>query len=631
MEDYRLLNKINSPKDLKKLDIDQLPEVCDELRHFIINNLSQHPGHLGANLGVIELTVALHYVLNTPYDRLVWDVGHQAYAHKILTGRRDVFNTNRQLGGISGFPTPKESEYDTFGVGHASTSISAALGMSIAAQMKHEVNRQVVAVIGDGAMSGGLAFEGLNNVSINPNNLLIILNDNNMAIDPIHGGFNHFLTTVQTSTVYNKARYNAYKVLKAMHLINESQRVRLIRFTNSLKSLRNKNTKNNIFEGLNIRYFGPVDGHDVKALVPMIKELINHTGPKVLHIITTKGKGYKPAEKEVTTWHAPGAFDAKTGIRQVSKQTNKPPLFQETFGNTLLELAKMNDKIVGITPAMPSGCSMTIMQKEMPKRVFDVGIAEGHSVTFSAGMAKDGLIPFCNVYSTFLQRAYDNVIHDVAIQNLHVVLCIDRAGIVGNDGATHQGQFDMAYLRCIPNITIASPLNEHELRNLMYTAQLPDQGPFAIRYPRGEGVLLDWHNEMQALKIGKGQCLKEGKDKAVISVGPIGNKALKAIELVEKETGESIALYDLRFIKPLDEEMLHAIGKKFKHIYTVEDGSLKGGMGSAILEFMNDNGYTPKVTRIGLPDYFVEHGKPAELYHLLGLDTEGIAQSLKQK
>ncbi len=526
-----LLSQINTPEDLKRLSVEQLPQLCEELRHFLVNQLSVNPGHLGSNLGVIELTVALHYVLNTPYDRLIWDVGHQAYAHKILTGRRDRFHTNRQFGGICGFPTPNESEYDSFGVGHSSTSISAALGMSIAAQLHGEEHRQVVAVIGDGALTGGLAFEGLNNACINPNNLLIILNDNNMAIDPIRGGLSEFLTNIHFSPAYNKARNNAYKLMKRWHLMSESGRKRVIRFTNSLKSLRIKGQNNNLFEGLNIRYFGPVDGHDVIALVSTLKEIISYKGPKVLHTITQKGKGYKPAEEDAPLWHAPGVFDAETGERPAGKTEKHPPLFQEVFGQTLLELARQNDAIVGITPAMPSGCSMTIMQHEMPARTFDVGIAEGHAVTFSAGMAKDGLMPFCNIYSSFMQRAIDNVIHDVALQNLNVVFCLDRAGIVGNDGATHHGQFDLAYFRYIPNMTIASPYDEHELRNMMYTAQLPKKGPFVIRYPRGRGYNTDWRNELQAIEVGKGRCLREGNEVAILTLGPIGHAVQEAIEI----------------------------------------------------------------------------------------------------
>ena len=622
----KLLNTIQTPDDLKRLAPEQLPQLCEELRAFIIDELSQNPGHLGASLGVIELTVAMHYVFDTPYDRIVWDVGHQAYAHKILTGRRDQFHTNRQFKGLSGFPTPKESEYDAFGVGHSSTSISAALGMSIAAQLHHE-NRQVVAVIGDGALTGGLAFEGLNNASINPNNLLIILNDNDMAIDPIKGGFSQFLGKIHTSPAYNRWRYKAYKVLKKLHLIDEGSKNKLIRFSNSLKSLRS-NTGNNIFEGLNIRYFGPIDGHDIESLVSTLQELKKFKGPKVLHIITKKGKGYKPAEDAVTVWHAPGEFDPKTGERIIKNEGEQPPLFQDVFGHTLVELAHANENIVGITPAMPSGCSMNYMMEDFPKRTFDVGIAEGHAVTFSAGLAKDGLLPFCNIYSSFMQRAYDNVIHDVALQKLNVVMCLDRAGIVGSDGATHQGQFDLAYFRCIPNLTIASPLNEHELRHLMYTAQLPNQGPFVIRYPRGKGVLIDWKNKMEQVEIGTGVQLKDGKQAVVLSLGPIGNTAAQAIATLEATYGITIAHYDMRFLKPLDHTILNTVGKQFSHIFTVEDGVIAGGLGSAVIEYMCDNGLLPKVTRLGIPDQFIEHGTPAELYHMLGLDAEGIAAAI---
>lgn len=623
----QLLQSINNPDDLKKLDINQLPELCQELRTFIIDELSQNPGHLGASLGVVELSVALHYVFNTPYDRIIWDVGHQAYAHKILTGRRDRFHTNRQLGGISGFPSPKESEYDFFGVGHSSTSISAGLGMSIAAHLNNE-DRQVVAVIGDGAMTGGLAFEGINNASINPNNLLIILNDNHMAIDPIEGGLSNFLGRIHISPTYNRLRFRLYKLLRRMHIITDSSRGKIIRFTNSLKSLR-ANTGNNIFEGLSIRYFGPVDGHNIELLIDTLHQVKQFNGAKVVHIITKKGKGYKPAEKLATVWHAPGEFDPKTGERIFRYDGQKPPLFQDVFGHTLLELAQSNEKIMGITPAMPSGCSMCIMMKEMPERVFDVGIAEGHAVTFSAGLAKEGLLPFCNIYSSFMQRAYDNVIHDVALQNLNVVLCVDRAGVVGSDGATHQGLFDLAYFRCIPNLTIASPLNEIDLRNLMYTAQLPDKGAFVIRYPRGRGVLLDWKKPFEELPIGKGQLLSDGTDAALLSIGPIGNIAQKALATLATK-GISVAHYDMRFLKPIDEEILYHVGKNFAKIITLEDGVISGGFGSAVLEFMADKGYKPSVMRLGIDDQFVEHGTQAELYHLLGLDEEGIASSIEK-
>lgn len=625
---YDLLNKIDSPEDLRKLSVEALPEVCDQLRNKIIDELSCNPGHFASSLGVVELTVALHYVYQTPYDRIVWDVGHQAYGHKILTGRRDRFYTNRKLNGICPFPSPAESEYDTFTCGHASNSISAALGMAVAAARKGEENRHVVAVIGDGSMSGGLAFEGLNNASSTPNNLLIILNDNNMAIDRSVGGMKQYLLNLHTSEGYNRLRNALSRKLYRLGILNDERRKSLIRFNNSLKSMLMQ--QQNIFEGLNIRYFGPVDGHDVTALTRVLKEIKDMKGPKLLHIHTRKGKGFKPAEEAATVWHAPGIFDKETGERIVSDTTGMPPLFQEVFGNTLLELARKNDKIVGVTPAMPSGCSMNIMMKEMPDRVFDVGIAEGHAVTFSGGMAKEGLLPFCNVYSSFMQRAYDNIIHDVAIQKLNVVLCLDRAGLVGEDGPTHHGAFDMAYLRPIPNLVIASPYNEHELRRLMYTAQLPDKGPFVIRYPRGRGVLTDWECPLEAIEIGTGRKLKEGTDLAVITIGPIGNKAAAAIVRAEKELGCSIAHYDLRFLKPLDENLLHEVGQKFTRILTVEDGVRNGGMGSAILEFMSDHGYSPRVTRLGLPDRFVQHGPVNDLYAICGIDEESILNTITQ-
>ena len=623
---HMLLKSLDTPEDLRRLGADKLPEVCKELRQKIIDELSRNPGHFGSSLGVVELTVALHYVFDTPYDRIVWDVGHQAYGHKILTGRRDTFCTNRKLHGLCPFPSPHESEYDTFTCGHASNSISAALGMAVAAKKNGENNRHVVAVIGDGSMSGGLAFEGLNNASSTPNNLLIILNDNNMAIDRSVGGMKQYLLNLQMSEGYNKIRYKISKMFHKWGILNEERRKSLIRFNNSLKSMLVQ--QQNVFEGMNIRYFGPIDGHDVNNLARVLKEIKDMQGPKLLHIHTTKGKGFGPAEKAATIWHAPGIFDKETGERIVVDTDGLPPLFQDVFGNTLLELAQQNDKIVGVTPAMPSGCSMNILMKAMPDRGFDVGIAEGHAVTFSGGMAKDGLIPFCNIYSSFMQRAYDNVIHDVAIQKLNVVLCLDRAGIVGEDGPTHHGAFDLAYMRPIPNLTVASPYDEHELRNLMYTAQLPDKGPFVIRYPRGRGVLVDWKSPFEEIEIGKGRKLKNGKDIAVITLGPIGNVAQKTIARAEAESKMSIAHYDLRFLKPLDEEMLHEIGKNFHRIVTIEDGVLKGGMGSAILEFMADNGYTPTVRRIGLPDKFVEHGPVKDLHRLCGMDEEGIYKVL---
>ena len=625
---YELLKKIDSPDDLRKLSVDALPEVCGELREMIIDELSRNPGHLGSNLGAIELTVAIHYIFNTPYDRIVWDVGHQAYSHKILTGRRDRFHTNRKLDGLCPFPSPAESEYDTFTCGHASNSISVALGMAVAAAMKGEDNRHVVAVIGDGAMSGGLAFEGLNNVSSIPNNLLIILNDNNMAIDRSVGGMKQYLLDLHTSEGYNKLRNALSRKLFKWGVLTEERRKSIIRFNNSLKSMLMQ--QQNIFEGLNIRYFGPVDGHDVGSLVRVLKEIKDMKGPKLLHVHTRKGKGYRPAEENATVWHAPGRFDKDTGERIVGDSGGQPPLFQDVFGNTLLELARKNERIVGVTPAMPTGCSMNILMKEMPDRAFDVGIAEGHAVTFSGGMAKEGMVPFCNIYSSFMQRAYDNIIHDVAIQRLNVVFCLDRAGLVGEDGPTHHGVFDLAYLRPIPNMTVASPYDEHELRRLMYTAQLPDKGPFAIRYPRGKGVLVDWKCPLEAVEVGKGRKLKDGTDVAVITLGPVGNVAARAIPRVEADKGCSVAHYDLRFLKPLDEAMLHEIGQRFARVVTLEDGVLKGGMGSAVLEFMSDNGYHPVVRRLGIPDRFIQHGTVPELQAICGIDETNIYNTIIQ-
>ncbi len=625
---YPLLNTINYPSDLRKLKECQLEQLCVELRQFLIDELSCNPGHFGSSLGVVELTVALHYVFETPHDRIVWDVGHQAYGHKILTGRRNVFKTNRKFNGISGFPSPKESQYDSFVAGHASTSISAGLGMSIADAMLGE-KRQVIAVIGDGSLTGGLAFEGLNNASVSPNNLLIVLNDNNMSIDKNVGGLSQYLMEITTSRTYNRIRYKVYRAFEKIGLMNESKRKSLLRFSNSIKNLLVGGNQN-IFESLSIRYFGQVDGHDVLQLVKILNDIKDFKGPKVLHIKTKKGKGFAPAENAATEWHAPGLFNKETGERIVNttKGTKEPPLYQDVFGETLLELAKVNDKIVGVTPAMPTGCSMNILMKEMPDRAFDVGIAEGHAVTFSAGLAKEGLLPFCNVYSSFMQRAYDQVIHDVALQNLNVVFCLDRAGLVGADGPTHHGNFDLAYFRVVPNLTIASPINEEELRNMMYTAQLPNKGPFVIRYPRGNGVLVDWQTPMKELPIGKGVCLKEGKDIAVLSIGNIGNTVAKAIELLGSDS-KKVAHYDMRFLKPIDEEMLHDIASKFKKVITVENGTIKGGLGSAVLEFFADNNYLLSVTRLGLPDEFIQHGSNDELFKMLRLDDQGIAQSLR--
>lgn len=638
-KEYNLLSQIKTPQDLRKFSIDQLAEVCKELREDIVNELSVNPGHLASSLGTVELTVALHYVFNTPEDRLVWDVGHQAYGHKILTGRRETFCTNRKLNGIMPFPSPLESEYDTFTCGHASNSISAALGMAVAARKvngKNENNssakkRHVVAIIGDGAMSGGLAFEGLNNVSSSPNDLLIILNDNNMSIDRSVGGLKQYLLNLNTNETYNKLRFKASEWLKVHGMMSEGRRQGLIRLNNALKSAISH--QQNIFEGMNIRYFGPFDGHQVVEIVRVLQQLKNMRGPKILHLHTQKGHGYSPAEKAATIWHAPGKFDPDTGERIISDSSNMPPKYQDVFGKTLLELARMNPKIVGVTPAMPTGCSMNIMMKEMPDRTFDVGIAEGHAVTFSGGMAKDGLLPFCNIYSAFAQRAYDNIIHDLAILKLPVVLCFDRAGLVGEDGATHHGAFDLAALRPIPNLTIASPMNEHELRKLMFTAQLPDKGTFVIRYPRGRGELIDWECPLVEIKIGTGRKLKDGTDIAVLSIGPIGNNVSKAIEIIEKNEEKafdpiSIAHYDMRFLKPLDEDILHEVGKKFKRIVTIEDGVRNGGLGSAVLEWMNDHGYSPIVKRLGLPDTFVEHGTVEELQHIVGIDIENIIKAI---
>lgn len=634
---YTFLNNIDSPKDLRKIPVDQLPEVCRELRDDIVKELSVNPGHLASSLGVIELTVALHYVYDTPYDRIVWDVGHQAYGHKILTGRRDNFCTNRKLHGICPFPNPAESEYDTFTCGHASNSISAALGMAVAAQREQEMAREgdnakeiptrhVVAVIGDGAMSGGLAFEGLNNVSSSPNDLLIILNDNNMSIDHSVGGMKQYLLNLTTNESYNHWRDKAAKWMFSKGILNDSRKKAIIRLNNSIKSIISE--QQNIFEGLNIRYFGPVYGHDVKELVRVLNQLKNMRGPKLLHIHTVKGKGYEPAEHEATIWHAPGKFDADTGKRIKGNEENLPPKFQDVFGETIVELAKQNPKIMGVTPAMPTGCSLNKLMEAMPERAFDVGIAEGHAVTFSGGMAKDGLIPFCNIYSAFAQRSYDNIIHDVAILDLPVVLCLDRAGLVGEDGATHHGAFDMAALRPVPNLTISAPMNEHELRRLMFTAQLPGKGAFVIRYPRGRGVLVDWRCPLEEVEVGKGRKLSEGDDIAILSIGTVGNNVQKAI--CNLNVKKSVAHYDMRFLKPLDEDILHEVGKKFRNVITVEDGVRNGGMGSAVMEWFADHDYDVRVKRLGLPDYFVEHGTVAQLQHIVGIDVDGIVQALEK-
>ena len=627
---YKLLETIHYPSDLRRLEIEQLTEVCRELRQDIIDELSCNPGHFAASLGVVELTVALHYVFDTPYDRLVWDVGHQAYGHKILTGRKEVFSTNRKYQGIRPFPSPEESEYDTFACGHASNSISAALGMAVSAKKLGEENRHVVAIIGDGSMSGGLAFEGLNNASSTPNDLLIILNDNEMSIDRSVGGMRQYLLNLNTNQEYNRMRFKLSKMFEKWGLLNDKTRKSIIRFNNSLKSMLSQ--QQNIFEGMNIRYFGPVDGHDVKELVRTLSILKNMKGPKLLHIHTVKGKGFQPAEKAATIWHAPGKFDKNTGQRLIANTQGMPPLFQEVFGNTLLELAEKNERIVGVTPAMPTGCSMNILMKAMPDRAFDVGIAEGHAVTFSGGMAKEGLIPFCNIYSSFMQRAYDNIIHDVALLHMNVVICLDSAGLVVEDGPTHHGMFDMVCLRTVPNLTIAAPYDEHELRRLMYTAQLPDKGPFVIRYPRGRGRLTDWKCPLEEIEIGKGRKLKEGKDLAVLSIGTIGNSAADAIAQVEAENPDiSVAHYDLRFVKPLDGQLLEEVAARFSRIITVEDGAVTGGVGSAVLEYMSEHNHTPHVRRIGLPDHFVEHGAVGILHHICGTDSEGIAKAIREE
>ena len=611
--EYKYLSHIQFPTDLRALPVEALPEVCSELRDDIVKQLSVNPGHLASSLGVIELTVALHYVYDTPEDRIVWDVGHQAYGHKIITGRRETFKTNRKFGGLHPFPTPAESEYDTFVCGHASNSISAALGMAVADE-KLGNKRHVVAVIGDGSLSGGLAFEGLNNVSSSPNNMLIILNDNNMSIDHSVGGMKQYLLSLNTNESYNRWRDRVGRWLMGKGYLNDSRKKTVIRLSNAFKSAISE--QQNIFEGMNIRYFGPVDGHDVKELVRVIRHLKDMRGPKLLHIHTVKGKGYEPAEKAATIWHAPGRFNPETGERL---DKDKRAKYQDVFGETLLELARTNPKIVGVTPAMPTGCSMNILGKEMPDRTFDVGIAEGHAVTFSGGLAKEGMIPFCNIYSAFAQRAYDNIIHDVAIGKLHVVFCFDRAGIVGEDGATHHGAFDMAALRPVPNLTICAPMNEHELRKMMFTAQLPEQGPWVIRYPRGRGVKEDWRCPLEAIEVGKGRKIKDGKDTVVLSIGHIGNNVTEAI----KDT--DVAHYDMRFLKPIDTAILDEVGKNFSHVITVENGVKDGGLGSAVLEYFADHGYTPRVTRLGMPtDSFVEHGTIRELQHICGIDPEGI-------
>ena len=630
---FSLLSHLQYPADLRKLGIGQLPEVCEELRQDIIEEVSVNPGHLASSLGVVELTVALHYVFDTPDDRIVWDVGHQAYGHKILTGRRDSFFTNRKFGGICPFPTPLESEYDTFTCGHASNSISAALGMAVAAKKSDHPDRHVVAVIGDGAMSGGLAFEGLNNVSSTPNDILIILNDNDMSIDRAVGGMEKYLINLDVNETYNRLRFKASQWLHGKGYLNDDRRKGIIRLNNALKSALSH--QQNIFEGMNIRYFGPFDGNNVEELVRVLRRVKDMRGPKLLHLHTVKGKGYAPAEKNATVWHAPGLFDAATGERISEASGGQPMKYQDVFGHTLLELARQNPRVVGVTPAMPTGCSMNIMAKEMPDRVFDVGIAEGHAVTFSGGMAKDGLQPFCNIYSAFAQRAYDNIIHDTAILKLPVVLCLDRAGLVGQDGPTHHGAFDMAALRPVPNLTIASPMDERELRRLMYTAQLPGKGTFVIRYPRGRGVYPvskedDWRCPLEEIAVGTGRRLRDGSEIAVITIGPMGNDVEAVLASMDTTEAAKVAHYDLRFLKPLDDKLLTEIGERFDKIITVEDGVRMGGMGSAVLEWMADHGYPPKIKRLGMPDHFVEHGTVDELRKVCGLDNDSLRKVIEE-
>ncbi len=624
-EKFPLLSKIDSPKDLRKLPVEALPQVCQEIREFLIDSLSENPGHFASSMGAVELTVALHYVFNTPYDRIVWDVGHQAYGHKLLTGRRDKFCDNRKFNGLSGFPNPEESEYDSFIAGHASNSISAALGMAIASQINEdETKRNVIAVIGDASIAGGMAFEGLNNAAATKSNLLIILNDNDMSIDRNVGSLNRYLVNMTTSKSYNTFRYKTYKLLRKLHLVDEQHRGIILRFNNSLKALISK--QQNIFEGLNIRYFGPYDGHDVLRIVRVFNDIKNMDGPRILHLRTIKGKGYEPAEKNPSAWHAPGRFNKETGerIKGVDDGILK---YQDVFGKTLVELAEQNKKIVGITAAMPSGCSMTFMQKAFPKRTFDVGISEEHAVTFSGGLAKDGAKPFCCIYSSFLQRGFDQIIHDVALQNLPVTFCIDRAGLVGEDGATHHGAFDLSYLSTIPNMIVSSPIDEHYLRLLMYTSQSKKRSPFAIRYPRGKCEHKDWHNDMYAIEIGRGRKLTDGDDVAVLTIGPIGNTAAKAIEEARAQ-GVSAAHYDMIFLKPIDGDILQEVAKRFKKVITVEDGTINGGLGTAVIEWFNDHDANVKVERLGLPDSFVKQGTVAQLQKYCGIDKDSILKKI---
>lgn len=622
------LKNINSPADLRELPQKDLMNVCAELRDYIIDAVSCNPGHFGASLGVVELTVALHYVFNTPYDKIIWDVGHQAYGHKILTGRRDNFHTNRKYKGLSGFPNIFESEYDAFGVGHSSTSISAALGMAVAARQKGEKDRQTVAVIGDGAMTAGLAFEGLNNLAASKANVLIVLNDNNMAIDPNVGGFSEYLVDIATSHTYNKLRKEVFKALQKFNIGGPRSRDMIIKINNSIKTLLTRQT--NIFEGLKIRYFGPVDGHDVERLSNILKDLKEINGPKVLHIITKKGKGFKLAEENQTAWHATGGkFDPRTGhFLETTSNIPKPPKFQDVFGHSIIELAEKNERIVGITPAMPTGCSLNLMMEKMPDRAFDVGIAEQHAVTFSAGLAISGMVPFCNIYSSFMQRAYDQVIHDVALQKLNVVFCLDRGGLVGADGPTHHGAYDLAFFRCIPNMIVSSPMDEPELRNLMYTAQLPDMGPFSIRYPRGAGTNVDWKTPFEAVEVGKGRKLSEGGDLVFLTIGPIGTKVQRIVAQL-KEEGISAGHCDMRFVKPLDEALLHEVFSKYHKIITIEDGTIVGGLGSAVIEFMSENGYLATIKRLGIPDQFIDQGTQVELSRDCGYDMESIRKAAR--
>lgn len=623
-----LLSTINYPSDLKKYSEQDLEQICQELRQYIIDVVSINGGHFGASLGVVELTVALHYVLNTPYDKLIWDVGHQAYGHKILTGRREKFHTNRLINGISGFPKISESEYDTFGVGHSSTSISAALGMAVASHYKGETDRQHVAVIGDGAMTAGLAFEGLNHAGIEKSNILVILNDNCMSIDPNVGALKEYLTSISTSKSYNRFRDDVFNVLSKLSELGPNAQQYVKKIQKSIKGTLLH--QSNLFEALNFRYFGPVDGHDVKRLATIIKDLKDIPGPKLLHCITVKGKGFALAEKEQTKWHAPGLFDKITGeIKKTTPDKPQPPKYQDVFGHTMVELAEANKKIVGITPAMPSGSSLNIMMKAMPDRAFDVGIAEQHAVTFSAGLATQGLVPFCNIYSSFMQRAYDQVIHDVAIQNLNVVFCLDRAGLAGADGPTHHGAYDLAFMRCIPNMIVAAPMNEEELRNMMYTAQQENMGPFCIRYPRGKGVMPNWQRPLKALAIGKGRKICDGEEVAILTIGHVGNFAVEACKELNSE-GINAAHYDIRFVKPLDAELLHEVFTRFKKIVTVEDGCLQGGMGSAVLEFMADHLYNAEVVRLGIPDEIIEHGEQPELWAMCGYDATAIINAVKK-